>query len=81
MISQIFTSFHPELFIDVVAGYWQVFALIFLGYVLHMIPSQWCKRAFVKMPVIFYAVALIVLIVVIIQVKTSDIQPFIYFQF
>ncbi len=84
MLSQIFTNFHPELLLQVVTSYWHVFVLIFLGYVLHFIPdsvSQACKRAFVRMPAFFYAIALIVLIVVIMQVKTSEIQPFIYFQF
>lgn len=84
MLSQVFTNFHLELLPSVVTNYWQVFALITLGYVLHFIPdsmSQACKRAFVKMPVFFYAIALVALIVVIIQVKTSEIQPFIYFQF
>ena len=84
MLSQMLTKFHPELFLKVVTNYWQVFALIALGYTLHFVPdslSQSCKRAFVKMPVVFYAIALLVLIVIITQVKTSEIQPFIYFQF
>ena len=84
MLSQIFTSFHPELILDVIGNYWQVFALIALGYALHFVPdkfSQACRRAFVKMPAIFYAIAIVILIVIIIQVKTSEIQPFIYFQF
>jgi len=84
MMSQIFNSFHPELLLDVLSNYWHVFSLIALGYVLHFVPdrfSQRCKRAFVKMPAIFYVVALVIMIVVIIQVKTSEIQPFIYFQF
>ncbi|MBQ3909736.1 MAG: MBOAT family protein [Muribaculaceae bacterium] len=84
MLTQIFTNFHPELFVDVLTSYWHVFSLIALGYVLHFVPdrfSQRCKRAFVRMPVIVYALVLIVVIVAIIQVKTSEIQPFIYFQF
>ena len=84
MLSQIFTSFHPELLPNVLMSYWHVFALILLGYVLHFVPDTWSqglKHAFVKMPVFLYAVVLIVLIVIIMQVKTSEIQPFIYFQF
>ena len=84
MLSQIATSFHPEVLVDVVANYWRVFILIALGYILHFVPdavSQRCKRAFVKMPAFLYVIALVFIIVVIIQVKTSEIQPFIYFQF
>jgi len=81
MLSQIFTNFHLELLPSIIAAYWQVLALIALGYVLHMIPSQWCKSAFVELPAFLYVIILAFLIVIIIQVKTSDIQPFIYFQF
>ena len=84
MLSQITRSFHPELLLDVVANYWQVFSLIALGYILHFVPdslSQWCRKTFVKLPAWLYVVALVIMIVLIIQVKTSDIQPFIYFQF
>ncbi len=81
MLSQIFTNFHLELLPSIIAAYWQVLALIALGYVLHMIPSQWCKSTFVKLPAFLYVIILAFLIVIIIQVKTSDIQPFIYFQF
>ena len=81
MLSQIFTNFHLELLPSIIAAYWQVLALIALGYVLHMIPSQWCKSTFVKLPAFLYVIILALLIVIIIQVKTSDIQPFIYFQF
>ena len=76
--------FHPELLTDVVTSYWHVFALIVLGYCLHFVPdsvSQACKRAFVKMPAVLYVLVLVILIVIIMQVKTSEIQPFIYFQF
>ncbi len=84
MLSQITHSFKPELLPDVVASYWQVMMLIAIGYILHFIPdsfSQQCKQAFVRMPVAVYILALIVMIVIIIQVKTSEIHPFIYFQF
>lgn len=84
MLNQIATSFHPEVLLDVLSSYWQVFTLIGVGYALHFVPdslSQQCKRAFVKMPAALYIIAMVVLIVIIIQVKTSDIQPFIYFQF
>lgn len=84
MIEQIFTNFHPELLGQLVAGYWKVFALMALGYVLHFVPDsveQKVKAAFVKLPTFAYVVVLVAMIYLIIQVKSSDIQPFIYFQF
>ena len=82
MIRQIFTSFHPELFVQLITGYWKVFALMALGYVLHWLPDSWqdaCSRGVVRLSL--QALLVIVLIFIVIQVKSSDIQPFIYFQF
>ena len=84
MIRQIFTSFHPELFMQLVTGYWKVFALMGLGYVLHWLPDSWqdtCSRGVVRLPLVGQALLVIALIFIVIQVKSSDIQPFIYFQF
>lgn len=84
MISQIFTSFHPELAGLLFVGYWKVFALMGIGYLLHWCPDSWqnaCSRGMVRMPVVVQAFILIALIFLVIQVKSSDIQPFIYFQF
>ncbi len=84
MISQIATNFHPELLWQLLTGYWQVMALMALGFALHFAPERWeqaCKRAFVKLPVAAYVLVLVTMVVLIIQVKSSDIQPFIYFQF
>lgn len=84
MLSQIFTSFHPELLPEVIANYWHVFVLIALGYLLHFVPdklSHRCRNTFVKMPAFLYIIVLVLLITIIVQVKTSEVQPFIYFQF
>ncbi len=84
MIRQIFTSFHPELFGQLVGGYWKVFMLMAVGYLLHWCPDSWqnaCSRGMIRLPLLGQAVVLIALIYLVIQVKSSDIQPFIYFQF
>ncbi len=84
MITQIFTNFHIELLPQLVAGYWKVVALIVLGYALHFVPDQVeqrCKRTFSRLPIVTYWAAMVVMVLLIIQVKSSDIQPFIYFQF
>ena len=40
-----------------------------------------CCRGVVKLPLLGKALLLVVLIYLVIQIKSSDIQPFIYFQF
>lgn len=84
MIRQIFTAFHPELIGQLFSGYWKVFLLMGVGYLLHICPDRWqdaCSRGMVRLPLAGQALVLILLIYVVMQVKSSDIQPFIYFQF
>lgn len=84
MIRQIFTAFHPELFMQLVTGYWQVFVLMASGFLLHWCPDSWqdaCGRAVTRLPLVGQALLVVAVVYLVIQVKSSDIQPFIYFQF
>ena len=84
MLKQIVTTFRPQLFPQLLEGYWKVFALMLLGFLLHFAPDSWqnaCCRGVVKLPLLGKALLLVVLIYLVIQIKSSDIQPFIYFQF
>ena len=84
MLRQIFTVFRPQLLPQLLAGYWEVFALMGLGYMLHFLPDSWeraCTKTVIRLPLLGKAVLMIALIYLVIQMKSSDIQPFIYFQF
>lgn len=81
---QVFTSFHPELFWQMVLGYKMVFILIGLGYLVHFLPTRiddYFRDRVVAMNYIGKAAILVVVIWVVIQFKSSEILPFIYFQF
>lgn len=84
MLTQIFTDFHPQLFIQLVEGYAPVFSLMALGYLLHFLPDKWeerCRQGVVKMPFAMQALLVAATVFLVMQIKSSDIQPFIYFQF
>ena len=84
ILSQIFHNFNLALIPQVVSGYGVIFALMALGYVLHMLPrttEMWGKRVVTASPVVVQALLLTVLIWGIMQIKSAEIQPFIYFQF
>ena len=84
MLHKIFTDFHPELFLQVVEGYWVVFAMMLFGYVTHFIPDRWnerCVAVISRGGVVLGALLIAAVIYIVIQVKSSEIQPFIYFQF
>ncbi|MDO4164962.1 MAG: MBOAT family protein [Bacteroides sp.] len=84
MLRQIATAFHPQLLPQLISGYWEVFALMGLGYVLHFVPDSWeqaCAKTVIRLPLAGKAALLILLVYFVIQMKSSEIQPFIYFQF
>ena len=84
MIHHIFADFHAELLPQVIIGYKYVFALIVFGYLSHYLPDSW-QESFIALlrrgNVLIDAAVIIVVIYLVIQVKSSGIQPFIYFQF
>lgn len=84
MLSQIFNQFTPELIPQVLAGYTGVIALMAIGYLLHFLPDRWecaAQHKVVQWPMLVQALLIAVLIWGVMQIKSSDIQPFIYFQF
>ena len=84
MLGQIFTTFRPQLLPQLLEGYWKVFALMLLGFLLHFAPDSWENavcRGVIRMPFLGKAVLMVALIYLVIQMKSSEIQPFIYFQF
>ncbi|MDE6499966.1 MAG: MBOAT family protein, partial [Rikenella sp.] len=81
---QIFTAFHPEIFLDFLAGYRWVVLLMAVGYALHFTSARIEARTLQlvqRMPIFVYALMMTGLIWLIMQLKNGDVQPFIYFQF
>ncbi|MBR1667216.1 MAG: MBOAT family protein [Bacteroidaceae bacterium] len=81
---QIFHKFEPQIFFQWCTSYKAVGALMLLGYVLHFMPeslSDKAKTLVTKSPLLVKALLIVLLIWVVIQIKSSDVQPFIYFQF
>lgn len=84
MLTQITTDFHFEIFLDFIKGYPYVLLLMLVGYILHFIPSNmqdFTQQMVVKSPFLLKVAFLLVIILVVIQIKSAEIQPFIYFQF
>lgn len=84
MLQQIFTNFQPQIFLQWCVSYWGVGLLMLLGYVLHFLPQSWSdasQRMVTRSPLVLQAVYVVLVIFIVIQVKSSEVQPFIYFQF
>lgn len=84
MLSKIFTDFHGELIGQFLTGYPAVTALIAAGFIIHFLPSSWNEgtgRLIGRLPFTVQALLLLALIVIVVQVRGSEVQPFIYLQF
>ena len=84
MITQIFTNFQLQVLPEFIVGYKGVVLLMIVGYILHFIPKSAELKAqemVVQMPLFAKAVCLSAVIVLFLQIKSSGVQPFIYFQF
>ncbi|MBP7865230.1 MAG: MBOAT family protein [Acidobacteria bacterium] len=84
MIRQIGWGFHAEILPSLVSGYPAVFGLIGLGLLLHYLPrsaEHLLERGVTRVGLVPQAALMAGMIWLIMQVKSSDIQPFIYFQF
>ena len=84
MLTKIFTEFHGETLNQFLAGYPLVTSLIILGFVLHFLPDVWGDKisaTLSRSPLWAQIAVFVLLILIVIQIKSSDVQPFIYMQF
>lgn len=84
MLHQIFHNFHAAMIPQVISGYAGVFALIAAGYLLHLLPARVdaaAQRLVTYAPLVLQILMAAAMIWCVMQIKSSDIQPFIYFQF
>lgn len=83
MVTQIGSSWNVNIF-DVISEYSVVFALFVIGMIIHWLPDRLKRRyrmVFAQLPI--YAIGAIVVIAVFVayQFMSSEMKPFIYFQF
>jgi len=84
VISQIALHFSPGIFLSFIAGYKSILIVMLIGYILHFMPKSvelGTQNLVYRMPLAAKIAIMAALMVLVIQVKSSDIQPFIYFQF
>ena len=84
MLHQIAYEFRPEFIPGFVSGYATVLFWMSFGFVLHFLPKSMeltAQRFTTSLPLLGKAVLLTALIALVMQVKSSEVQSFIYFQF
>ena len=84
VITQISDHFAPEVFLQFVVGYKNVLLLLLLGYLLHFTSKAQELRFrswLTDLPFIGQVCLFIVTVFLLIQIRSADAQPFIYFNF
>lgn len=84
MLTQIFTNLQLHVLPEFITGYKAVVFLMLLGYALHFTPHSAelkAQQLIVDMPLAGKALCFTAVVVLFLQLKSSGVQPFIYFQF
>ena len=84
MLHQITSDLKLSIIPEVLLAYKWVFVVMFFGFFIHWLSSKWKERIekwFVEAPFWVQAVLAAVTVIVVYQSISSDMQPFIYFQF
>jgi alginate O-acetyltransferase complex protein AlgI len=84
MLSQIAYNFNTELIGQYVLSYSNIFFVMLIGYVGHWLPYSFkdeLRTTFIALPDLTKAIICVAVIILLYQVRSAEVQPFIYFQF
>jgi D-alanyl-lipoteichoic acid acyltransferase DltB (MBOAT superfamily) len=84
LIHQVTHEFNFSIIPEVIWSYRLVFGVMALGYFTHWVPTRWkvaLINAFIRTPIWLKVVITVLVIFIIYQSWSADLQPFIYFQF
>ncbi len=84
MLRQITGSFSPGSYLTVLPAYGSVFMLIIAGYIIHLLPEkikESYRGLFISIPLAAKLAVILVVAVLLLQMRTAEVIPFIYFRF
>ena len=84
MVNQIGSAWNWAQVPEICLTYWKVFALVIAGMVIHWLPvrwKRWYRLNFAMLPLPVMALAVVLVVFIVYQFITADLQAFIYFQF
>lgn len=84
VLNQIAYAFNGKIIFDFINGYPLVLVMMSLGFLFHFAPNSFeisIEKIIVKAPLLFKALILVLIIILVVQFRSAEIQPFIYFQF
>ena len=84
ILHQLTYQFSIKLIPDILIGFKYVFLFMLVGYIIHWLPSklkETYRGWFIGLNLWLKAFVVIIVVFILYQTRTADIQPFIYFQF
>ena len=84
MIKQITENFSPGSYMTVLPAYSSVFLLMIVGYIIHFLPEsikESYRGLFIRIPLIAQLAVIMLVAILLFQMRTTEVMPFIYFRF
>jgi D-alanyl-lipoteichoic acid acyltransferase DltB (MBOAT superfamily) len=84
MLNQIAYGFSPGSYMTVIPAYGSVFLLMATGYIIHFLPEtvkESYRGLFINIPVVLQLATVMLVAILLYQMRTTDVMPFIYFRF
>ncbi len=84
MLKQIFQNFSPGSYLAVLPGYSNVLLLMGVAYIIHFLPERTkesYRGLFIKIPLAGQLAIVMAVAILLFQMRTTEIMPFIYFRF
>jgi D-alanyl-lipoteichoic acid acyltransferase DltB (MBOAT superfamily) len=84
MLRQITGSFSPGSYLTVIPAYGSVFLLIAAGYFIHLLPErvkESYRGLFIRVPLVAKIAVVMIVALLLLQMRSADVLPFIYFRF
>jgi D-alanyl-lipoteichoic acid acyltransferase DltB (MBOAT superfamily) len=84
MVKQIFENFSPGSYMTVIPGYSNVLLLMAVAYIIHFLPERTkesYRGLFIRIPLVGQLAIIMGVAMLLFQMRTTEIMPFIYFRF
>src|SRR5664280_305430 len=84
MLKQIFENFSPGSYMTVLPAYGGTLLLMSVGYIIHFLPEKTkesYRGLFIEIPLIAQLAVIFAVAILLFQMRTTEVMPFIYFRF
>jgi alginate O-acetyltransferase complex protein AlgI len=84
MLKQIFENFSPGSYMTVIPAYSSALLLMLVAYIIHFLPEKTkesYRGLFIEIPLVAQLAVVMVIAILLFQMRTTEVMPFIYFRF